>query len=96
MHKHVRSYYGDPSTELIGVDYFSNGKTLNATLWLAAPFNSNISHDRGQTNYGIFIDADANNKTGVGGIDYQVEISGKNATWSKTFSQWSTFGTNRI
>jgi len=68
---------------------------LNATLWLAAPFNSNISHDRGQINYGIFIDADANNKTGVGGIDYQVEVSGKNRTWSKTFSQWSTFGTNR-
>jgi hypothetical protein len=49
----------------------------------------------GQINYGMFVDADANNKTGVGGIDYQVELSGQNGTWSKTFSQWSTFGTNR-
>jgi hypothetical protein len=70
VHKHVRSYYGDPSPELIGVNYFSDGKTLNATLWLAAPLNINISHDKGQINYGVFIDA--HNKTRVGQERYRL------------------------
>jgi hypothetical protein len=53
VHKHGgRRDDGYAYTELLGVNYFSNGKTLNATLWLGAPpFNSNISHDRGQINY---------------------------------------------
>jgi hypothetical protein len=72
LHKHVpplRSNNGDPSTGIQGVTYFSDGKILYATLWLFQPFNSTLSKDRGQINYGMFIDADANNKTGVGGID---------------------------
>jgi hypothetical protein len=95
MHKHVRSISGDPSTDILGVNYFSDGKTLNATLWLFAPFNSNVTKDRGQINYGMYVDADAKDKTGVGGINYQVEIRGQNGMWSKTFSQWSSFGSNR-
>jgi hypothetical protein len=95
IHKHVRSINGDPSTGIQGVTYLSNGKLLNATLWLLVPFNGDLSKDRGQINYGMFIDADANNKTGVGGIDYQIEISGQNGKWSKTFTEWTSFNSTR-
>ena len=95
IHKHAPSPNGDPATGIQGVTYSSNGKILNATLWLLVPFDSSLSKDRGQINYGMFIDADANKKTGVGGIDYQIEISGQNGKWTKTFSQWTSYNSTQ-
>jgi hypothetical protein len=65
---HLRSNY----TDILAVDYISNGKTLNATFWLdsglknssAAIFNQ---PDR-KVSYGMLIDADSNTKTGYNGL----------------------------
>jgi hypothetical protein len=46
---------------------------LNATLWLDK-FNGTGSSDR-ELNYGMYIDSDFNNKTGIAGIDYKVDIA---------------------
>src|SRR5215208_6635811 len=50
---------GDRSTDILSVDFFSDGKTLNATLWTSFPFNANHSSSPNEeVNYGMFIDAD--------------------------------------
>ena len=42
----------------------------------------------------MFIDADMDNKTGIEGIDYKVEIHWHNetGTWTKVLEQWSSSG----
>lgn len=60
---HLKTNY----TDILAVDYISNRKNLNATLWLASGFkNSSISTynqpDR-KIAYGMLIDADSNTKT---------------------------------
>jgi hypothetical protein len=90
-----QSLAGIPSTDILIVNYFSNGKILNATFWLSAPFKEKHSDERLKLNYGVLIDADSNNETGVQGVDYQIEISGQNGTWSRKVSQWSSIQSNR-
>ena len=72
----------------MGVGYFLPFGSLT-------PFNESAPGNQIQLNYGMFIDADWNVNTGVSGVDYQVEISGRNETWTKTFSQWSSVDSNR-
>ena len=83
---------GERYTDIISVDYFSIGKTLNATLWLLFPFKEIPSMI--EVDYGMFIDADFNSKTGFGGIDYKVEIQWNNETkkWNKIIERWSRYG----
>jgi hypothetical protein len=50
--------FGPELMNIIFVTYLSDGNTLNATLWLPAPFNSIISSDHGVVSYGMFIDAE--------------------------------------
>lgn len=79
------TFSGLPYVDIVSVNYFSVDNILDATLWLSAPFKFNFSSTYdGKINYGMFVDADANNKTGIGGIDYQIEISGENGRWNKT------------
>ena len=74
---------GDPSTDILAVDYFSDGHYLNATLWLYSAFiDSPINYN--QVNYGMLIDGDFNNSTGYGGIDYLFQIGWSNSTKSWT------------
>ena len=49
-------------------------------------------------NYGMFIDADFDEATGFGGIDYKVEISWNNQTkiWTKVLEKWSHFGDSLV
>lgn len=89
------AFNGDPSTDILAVNYHSNGTNLYSTLWLLAPFNETTPNNRIEINYGMFIDADSNSNTGVDGIDYQIELSGQNETWTRTFSQWSSVDSNR-
>jgi hypothetical protein len=89
------AFNGDPSTDILSVNYHSNGTNLYSTLWLLAPINETGPNSRIRINYGMFIDADSNVNTGVDGIDYQIEISGQNRTWTRTFSQWSSVDSNR-
>jgi hypothetical protein len=86
---------GDRSTDIESVDYSSDGKTLNATLWLYFPFKSNHSSSSNENvNYGMFIDADFDQTTGYGGIDYKVELSWDNQSkqWTQVLEKWSHYG----
>lgn len=81
--------------DLTSIDYFSDGKSLNATFWLTKPFKENPT-SFAEVDYGMFIDSDFNSKTGFGGIDYKVEIGWKNDTksWTKTIEKWSRYDNN--
>ena len=83
---------GERYTDIISVDYFSDGKNFNATLWLLFPFKE-VPFMK-EVDYGMFIDADFNSKTGFGGIDYKVEIQWNNETqhWDKVIETWSRYG----
>ena len=96
MSKNDITKKGERNTDIIAVDYFSDGKTLNATLWLLFPFKE-IPKQK-EVDYGIFIDSDFNSKTGFGGIDYKVEIQWDNETktWNKVIKTWSRYGQERL
>jgi hypothetical protein len=83
---------GAKYTDIQVVNYYSDGRFLNATLWLDK-FNEKGPTDR-KLNYGMYIDADFNNKTGIAGIDYKVEVQWDNKTksWTRVFEEWSTNG----
>jgi hypothetical protein len=84
---------GEPATEILSVDYRSDGNALNSTIWLSAPVKGKPT-EYADLNYGMYIDADFDRQTGYGGIDYKVEIGWNNntKTWSKTLEKWSPFG----
>ena len=81
--------------DITSVDYYSNGKSLNSTLWLTKPFKEYPKLFK-DVDYGMFIDSDFNPKTGLGGIDYKVEIGWRNdtKTWTKTIEKWSRIDSN--
>ena len=88
---------GEPATDIVGVRYFSDGQTLNSTIWLMAPFiRQPIQYDA--LNCGVMVDSDYDKTTGVGGVDYQHEISWKNKTktWDKAIPEWSTSGHDKL
>ncbi|HSF00937.1 MAG TPA: hypothetical protein VLA48_08600 [Nitrososphaeraceae archaeon] len=92
----VKSENKLPLADIVEVSYFSNGETLNSTIWLLLP----ITPSQYKINYGFFIDSDNNNLTGVnnGGIDYQYEISWINETktWNKRILEWASSGEERV
>ncbi len=75
---HLKSNY----TDIKAVNYLSDGKTLNTTIWLASGFTSSspvYNNDPfRKISYGMLIDADSNPKTGYNGADYDfyVEVAG--------------------
>jgi hypothetical protein len=85
---------GDRSTDIISVDYYSDGNTLNAILWLYFPFKAEPPSSYENVNYGMYVDADFDETTGYGGIEYKVEISWNNQSkvWTKVLEKWSHFG----
>lgn len=82
---------GERSTDIWAVDYFSDGKALNATLWLYYPFKIEPDPKYSQVNYGMLIDSDFDNRTGYDGIDYQLEVGWNNQSkiWDKKLTEWS-------
>ena len=88
------TYGGDRSTDIEAVDYFSNGETLNATLWTFLAPSIQQPPINEEVVYGMFIDADFDNKTGWGGIDYKVELSwdNKSKIWNQVLEKWSYYG----
>jgi hypothetical protein len=81
--------------DIQSVSYFSNGRHLNATLWLPDFKISPTDYER--VDYGMYFDADSNNATGLSGIDYKVEISwdNKSRTWTRVFEEWSSNGKSK-
>jgi len=82
---------GTQSIDIQEVHYFSDGNSLNTTLWLLAPLNESLL-GRHIPSYGIYIDADSNNNTGFYGVDYQMEISKENGKWTKKIYTYSSLG----
>ena len=67
-----------PYTDILAVNYLSNGKTLNATFWLASAFKDSSASIYNQPfrkiAYGMLIDANTNSKTGYNGADYDFYV----------------------
>ena len=88
------TFEGSPFTDIRRVNYFSDGKYLNATLWLRGVLSSVDNEE--QISYGTFIDGDSRTETGWQGVDYQIEISRQNGTWMSTVAEFSSLGDIRI
>ncbi|NAL77646.1 hypothetical protein [Nitrososphaera sp. AFS] len=94
-HAETKPNYNWPqasSSDIQRVTYFSDGRTLNATLWLGGGVEKNPSHGVSTAVYGELIDADNNPSTGKYGVDYQQEVQWSNTTksWNKIFVQYSS------
>jgi hypothetical protein len=88
---------GKQSIDTRGVNYFSDGDVLNATIWLNSPFNEIPDTDINTASYGMYIDSDSDKDTGWQGVDYQVEIQWNNKmkTWIKIIVEYSSQGYSR-
>ena len=85
----------DKATDIQSVDYSSDGKNLNATLWLQGQIPYNFELSKVSTLiYGMLIDADSNQATGKDGVDYQIELQWNNdsKTWYRFFDEYSSQG----
>jgi hypothetical protein len=84
-------------TDIRGVNFFSDGKILNATIWINGNFQEKPPAEFGRVSYGAYIDADFNEKTGPRGIDYRVETKRENGSesWTRVFEEWSAAGEPR-
>ena len=82
------------SIDIQSATYSSDGRFLNATLWLSG-FRK--APPREEVVYGMLVDADLKNNTGNQGIDYQIEIQWNNATrtWTRVFNEFSSGGNQR-
>ena len=71
---HLKTNY----TDIRAVNYISDGKTLNTTIWLSSGFTSSspvYNNDPfRKITYGMLIDADSNPKTGYNGADYDFYV----------------------
>lgn len=98
----LSSISGSPITDILSANIFSDGRILNATLWLSdSLYYKSLSQYGSNLVYGMFVDADLDKKTGVEGIDYNLYIDGENKqskegnlsktkTYTKSFEQWSS------
>jgi hypothetical protein len=85
-------------TDIYAVNFFSDGKTLNATIWINGTFEEKPPPQFGNVSYGAYFDVDFNEKTGPRGIDYRVETVRENGSeqWSRVFEEWSPSGKQRV
>jgi hypothetical protein len=79
---HLKSNY----TDIQAVNYISDGKFLNVTMWLASSFKNSstpVYNDPfRKITYGMLIDADSDTETGYNGADYDfyIEVAGGKLT----------------
>ncbi len=87
---HLKSGY----TNILAVDYLSDGKILNATYWLGSNSENASTYNQPYRNisYGMLIDADMNPKTGYNGADYDFYIEAIKGKWSENLYQYSSTG----
>lgn len=58
------SYQWSHSIDIRGVNYFSDEKALNATIWLNSPFNKTVVDYLDTVSYGMYIDSDSSKEPG--------------------------------
>jgi hypothetical protein len=98
----IRKTYGNDSahlksdySNLLAVDYLSDGKTLKATFWLASNLENASTYNQPfkKISYGMLIDlASTNFATGYNGADYDFYIEAVNGKWSEYLYQLSSTG----
>jgi hypothetical protein len=71
------SYGKFDSIDIDRVSYFSDGKVLNATIWLHMPglSHSFLPPENFPLNFGVTVDVNPNPAIGVGGVDYHKEVA---------------------
>ena len=83
-------------TDILAVNYLSDGETLNATLWLNAGISNytDFSYKKplNKINYGMLIDADSNSETGYRGADYDLYYELRGGNLSAYLYQLSSTG----
>lgn len=79
-------------TDILSVNYLSDGKNLSSVIWLASPFTKGTPITADILSYGVLIDADFNNQTGIEGADYSISINWNDTshTWYKLFEELET------
>ena len=92
---HLRSDY----TNLMAVDYFSNGTTLDTTFWLASNFEnaSTYSQPFKRIRYGMLIAiASLPPTSGYNGANYNFYIEAVDGKWSEYLYQLSSTGSSAL
>jgi hypothetical protein len=92
---HLRSDY----TNLMAVDYFSNGTTLDTTFWLASNFEnaSTYSQPLKRIRYGMLIAiASLPPTSGYNGANYNFYIEAVDGKWSEYLYQLSSTGSTAL
>ena len=86
-------------TDILAVNYVSDGQILNTTIWLYSGFGnyssvSNSTDDQSsrKLSYGMLIDADTNTETGYNGADYDFYIESVDGKLSGYLYQLSSTG----
>lgn len=89
-------------TDVLAVNYMSDGKNLNVTMWLASGFENNSTSPPAynqpfrKISYGMLIDADSNTKTGYNGADYDFYVEVAEGKLSGYLYQLSSTGGYRL
>lgn len=87
-------------TDILAVDYVSNGKNLNATFWLTSGFDNfsafRFNQPFRKITYGMLINVDSNTKTGYNGADYDFYVESVSGNLSAYLYQLSSTGGYRI
>jgi hypothetical protein len=93
---HLKSNY----TDILAVDYVSNGKALNATFWLTSGFDNSSASIYNQPfrkiTYGMLINVDSNTETGYNGADYDFYVESLAGKLSAYLYQLSSTGGYRL
>lgn len=89
-------------TDILAVNYISDGKYLNVTMWLASGFANNstsppeYNQPFRKISYGMLIDADSNTNTGYNGADYDFYVEVAEGKLSGYLYQLSSTGGYRL
>lgn len=86
-------------TDMLAVDYLSNGKTLDATFWfkgLTPDLASIYNEPFRKVAYGMLIDADPDTKTGYNGADYDYYVLAADGKLTEYLYQLSLSGGYRL
>jgi hypothetical protein len=83
-------------TDILAVNYLSDGEILNATLWLNAGISNytdfSLKKPLNRISYGMLIDADSNSETGYRGADYDYYLEAMGGHLSAHLYQLSSTG----
>ncbi len=95
------TYLKSNHTDILAVNYISDGQTLNTTMWLSSgfnlsAFNSTDNQISRKLSYGMLIDADTNTKTGYNGTDYDLYVESASGKLSEYLYQLSSSGGFRL